>query len=127
MPGKMVGNNLPKVHSVLQSYCSEVLQAVQNYPLSRRSAYSGTREHHTDTNQIMMDVPTLEAYLFTRQKILFPECTTINVPEIWKKNIIVWKPLRKRSLGRPKKRWEDNLKLYLKGMCCDGGRRMEIA
>ena len=40
---------------------------------------------------------------------------------------LVGKPEGKRPLGRPKRRWEDNIKMYLKevGWCC--GDWMELA
>jgi hypothetical protein len=28
----------------------------------------------------------------------------------------VWKPCEKRLLGRPRRRWEDNIKIYFKEM-----------
>jgi hypothetical protein len=28
---------------------------------------------------------------------------------------LIWKPEGKRRLGRPRLRWEDNIKMYLKG------------
>jgi hypothetical protein len=33
----------------------------------------------------------------------------------------------KAFIWETKEEMVDNLKLYLKGMCCDGGRRMELA
>ena len=32
--------------------------------------------------------------------------------------ILVWKPERKRPLGRPRRRWEDNIKLDLQEVVC---------
>jgi hypothetical protein len=34
-------------------------------------------------------------------------------------NILVGKPDGRRPLGRPRRRWEDNIKLYLKEVGCD--------
>ena len=34
--------------------------------------------------------------------------------------VLVWKPEGKRPLGRPRRRWEDNIKMDLRGM----GRRV---
>ena len=34
--------------------------------------------------------------------------------------ILVGKPERKRSLGRPKRRWQDNIKMDLMKVVCDG-------
>jgi hypothetical protein len=31
-------------------------------------------------------------------------------------NILVGKPERKRPLGRPRRRWEDNIRMHLKEM-----------
>jgi len=33
---------------------------------------------------------------------------------------LVWKPEGKRPLGRPRRRWEDNIKMYLREVGCEG-------
>ena len=33
--------------------------------------------------------------------------------------VLVGKPERKRPLGRPKRRWEDNIRMYLREVGCD--------
>ena len=35
--------------------------------------------------------------------------------------ILVWKPKEKRPLGRPIRRWEDNMKMDLREVGCDPG------
>jgi hypothetical protein len=40
----------------------------------------------------------------------------IEIGEISAYKMLVRKPGRKRPLGRPKHRWEDNIKMVLKGM-----------
>jgi hypothetical protein len=39
----------------------------------------------------------------------------------------VGKPERKRPLGRPRHRWEDNIKMYLQELECGGMDRIELA
>jgi len=39
----------------------------------------------------------------------------------------VGKPEGKRPLGRPRHRWEDNIKMDLQEVCCGGGDWMELA
>jgi len=34
--------------------------------------------------------------------------------------ILVWKPEGKRPLGRPRRRWEDNIKIDLQEVGCEG-------
>ena len=41
--------------------------------------------------------------------------------------ILVGKPERKRPLGRPRRRWEDNIKLDLQGVGCGGMDRIDLA
>ena len=36
-------------------------------------------------------------------------------------SILVGKPEGKRPLGRPRRRWEDDIKMDLREMCCDPG------
>jgi hypothetical protein len=33
----------------------------------------------------------------------------------------------KRSFGRPRSRWEDDIKIYLRAICCEDGRWVEAA
>jgi hypothetical protein len=40
---------------------------------------------------------------------------------------LVGKPLRRYLLGRPRKRWEDNIKLDLMEVECEAQVRMEVA
>ena len=35
--------------------------------------------------------------------------------------VLVGKPEGKRPLWRPRRRWEDNIKMYLREVCCDAG------
>ena len=35
--------------------------------------------------------------------------------------VLVGKPEGNRSLGRPRRRWEDNIKIYLREVDCDPG------
>jgi hypothetical protein len=41
--------------------------------------------------------------------------------------ILVGKPEGKRSLGRPRRRWEDNIKMDIQEMRCRGMEWMELA
>ena len=41
--------------------------------------------------------------------------------------ILVWKPERKRPLGRPRRRWEDNIKMCLQEVGCMGMDWIELA
>ena len=41
--------------------------------------------------------------------------------------ILVEKPEGKRPLGRPRRRWEGNIKLYLHEVGCGGIDRIELA
>ena len=34
---------------------------------------------------------------------------------------------RKRPLGRPRRRWEDNIKMDLREVCCDPGEWIDLA
>ena len=40
--------------------------------------------------------------------------------------VLVWKPEGKRPLGRPRRRWEDNIKMYVREVG-EGGDWMELA
>jgi hypothetical protein len=41
--------------------------------------------------------------------------------------VLVGKPQRKRPLGRPRRRWEDNIKMHLQEVVGSRGDRMELA
>jgi len=41
--------------------------------------------------------------------------------------VLVGKPEGKRSLGRPRHRWEDNIKMDLQEMGCEGMDWMDVA
>ena len=41
--------------------------------------------------------------------------------------VLVGKPEGKRKLGRPRRRWEDNIKMYLQEVGGDCGDWMELA
>jgi hypothetical protein len=41
--------------------------------------------------------------------------------------VLVEKPERKRPLGRPRRRWEDNIKADLQEVGCGGMDRIELA
>jgi hypothetical protein len=40
---------------------------------------------------------------------------------------LVGKPENKRPLGRPKRRWEDNIKMYLREIGIDGANWIQLA
>jgi len=42
-------------------------------------------------------------------------------------SVLVGKPERKRSLGRPRRRWEDNIKMYHQGVGCGGMDWIDLA
>jgi len=33
-----------------------------------------------------------------------------------------WGNIRKWSLGRPRRRWDDKIRLVFRGICCENGR-----
>ena len=41
--------------------------------------------------------------------------------------VLVGKPEGKRPLGRPRRRWEDNIKMYLREVVCGGMEWIELA
>jgi hypothetical protein len=41
--------------------------------------------------------------------------------------VLVGKPERKRPIGRPRRRWEDNIKMNLQEMGCGGMDCIELA
>jgi len=41
--------------------------------------------------------------------------------------VLVGKPERKRPLGRPRRRWEDNIKMHLQEVGCGGIDWIELA
>jgi len=41
--------------------------------------------------------------------------------------VLVGKPERKRPLGRPKRRWEDNIKIDVQDVGCEGMDWIELA
>jgi hypothetical protein len=41
--------------------------------------------------------------------------------------VLVWGPKDKRSLGRPRRRWEDNIKLDLREICIDEAKWIQLA
>ena len=41
--------------------------------------------------------------------------------------VLVWKPGGKRPLGRPRRRWEDNIKMDLQEVGCGGMDWIELA
>jgi hypothetical protein len=41
--------------------------------------------------------------------------------------VLVGKPEGKKPLGRPRRRWEDNIKMDLQDMVCGGVDRIELA
>jgi hypothetical protein len=45
----------------------------------------------------------------------------------WVYRILVGKPEGKRPLGRPRRRWEDNIKMDLQGVGCGGMDWIELA
>ena len=40
--------------------------------------------------------------------------------------VLIWKPERKRPLQRPRRRWEDNIKMDLQEVECGGMDRIEL-
>jgi hypothetical protein len=38
--------------------------------------------------------------------------------------VLVWKPEGKKSLGRPRRRWEDNIKMDIRDIGIDGANRI---
>ena len=41
--------------------------------------------------------------------------------------VLVGKPEGKRTLGRPRRRWEDNIKMDLRAVACDAGEWIDLA
>jgi hypothetical protein len=41
--------------------------------------------------------------------------------------VLVWRPEVKRPLGRPRRRWEDNIKIYLREIGMDGADWIRLA
>ena len=41
--------------------------------------------------------------------------------------VLVGKPEGKRPRGRPRRRWEDNIKMDLRGVGCDPGQWIDLA
>jgi hypothetical protein len=41
--------------------------------------------------------------------------------------VLVWKPEGTRTLGRPRRRWEDNIKMDLQEVGCGGMNWIELA
>ena len=41
--------------------------------------------------------------------------------------VLVWRPEGKRQLGKPRRRWEDNIKLDLLGVGCEGMDWIDLA
>ena len=41
--------------------------------------------------------------------------------------VLVWKPEGKRPFGRPRRRWEDNIKMNLQEVGCEGMDWIELA
>ena len=41
--------------------------------------------------------------------------------------VLVGEPEGKRSSGRPRRRWEDNIKIYLKEVGCNPGEWIDLA
>jgi hypothetical protein len=41
--------------------------------------------------------------------------------------VLVWKPKGRKSLGRPRRRWEDNIKLDFEELCCRGVDWIDLA
>jgi len=41
--------------------------------------------------------------------------------------VLVWKPEGKRPLGRPRRRWDDNIKMDLQEVRCGGVDLIELA
>jgi hypothetical protein len=41
--------------------------------------------------------------------------------------VLVGRPEGKRTLGRPKRRWEDNIKIYLREIGIDGANWIQLA
>jgi hypothetical protein len=52
------------------------------------------------------------------------ECSTYGGDEPY---ISVGKPKRKRQLGRPRHRWEDNIQMDIKEIVCDVGDWIRVA
>jgi hypothetical protein len=43
------------------------------------------------------------------------------------RRVLVWRPESKRPLGRPRRRWEDNIKLDLREIGIDGANWIQLA
>ena len=41
--------------------------------------------------------------------------------------VLVGKPEENRPLGRPRRRWEDNIRMYLREVDCDPGEWIDLA
>ena len=54
-----------------------------------------------------------------------------DTPSFWQSRstyrVLVGKPEGKRPLGRPRRRWEDNINMDLREMGCDPGDWMDLA
>ena len=58
------------------------------------------------------------------------ECNGPGMWHVWGRGVyrvLVRKPEGKRPLGRPRRRWEDNIKMYLHEVGCGGGDWIELA
>ena len=54
-------------------------------------------------------------------------CSAYGGEERRKQGIFVGKPEGKRPLGRPRSRWEDNIKMYIQKVGCGGTDWIELA
>jgi hypothetical protein len=41
--------------------------------------------------------------------------------------VLIWRPKGKRPLERPRRRWEDNIKMYLREIGIDGAKWVQLA
>jgi len=57
---------------------------------------------------------------------LYSSPNTVRVIK-WRRMVLVGKPERKRPLGRPSRRWEDNIKMDLQEVGCGGMGWIELA
>ena len=74
--------------------------------------------HNEDINDVYSSPNTVRAMKSRRMRWAGHVAHTRESRDVYR--VLVGKPERKRPLGRPRRRWEDNIKIYLQEVGCGG-------
>jgi len=89
------------------------------------SLYREWRKPHNEEVNDLYCSPTIVRVIKSRRMRWAWHVARIGRGEAYQ--VLAWKPEGKRKLGRPRRIWEDNIKMDLQGVGCGGMEWIELA